>query len=59
MAIVDRTEAIRYALGIAREGDTVILAGKGHEDYQVLKDKMIHYDEREIVESLLEENSEP
>ncbi|UKI35593.1 MAG: hypothetical protein L6V93_15905 [Clostridiales bacterium] len=43
----------------AKENDVIILAGKGHETYQILKDKTIHYDEREIVRDILEKiNSE-
>lgn len=48
--IPDRKQAIFHALKIAEKDDVIILAGKGHEDYQVLKDKTIHFDEREIVE---------
>lgn len=47
--IVDRREAIDYAMRNALENDTIVLLGKGHEDYQVLKDKTIHFDEREVV----------
>ena len=53
--IADRTEAIAAALKEANEGDVVVLAGKGHETYQVLKEGKIHYDEREIVKELLQE----
>ena len=53
-AITDRTEAIRYALSIAKEGDVVLLAGKGHETYQDIMGEKIHYDEREIVKEILE-----
>lgn len=52
-AITDRTEAIRYALSIAKAGDVVLLAGKGHETYQILNTGKIHYDEREIVAQIL------
>ncbi len=52
--VVNREEAIAYGISIAKEGDVLILAGKGHETYQILKDKTIHFDEREIVLSLLE-----
>lgn len=48
-----RTDAIAQALRDAKEGDTVLLAGKGHETYQILGTEKIHYDEREIVHSLL------
>ena len=48
--VVDRKEAIYYALKTARRGDIIVLAGKGHEDYQVLEnDVHIHFDEREVV----------
>ena len=53
IAIVERREAIRYALSIARRGDTVILAGKGHERYQVLGRKTLYFDERRLVEGIL------
>ncbi|MCA8947941.1 MAG: UDP-N-acetylmuramoyl-L-alanyl-D-glutamate--2,6-diaminopimelate ligase [Planctomycetes bacterium] len=44
--IVDRAEAIRLAIGRAGPGDTVLIAGKGHETYQVLKDSVIPFDDR-------------
>lgn len=53
VAIANRTEAIEYAMKSAKENDVVLLAGKGHETYQILKDKTIHYDEREIVRDIL------
>ncbi len=53
--IENRAEAIKYAIKKARKNDIIVLAGKGHETYQILKDKTIHLDEREIVrEALLE-----
>ena len=52
--ILDRTEAIAFALGEAKAGDIVLLAGKGHETYQILGTEKIHYDEREIVRAILE-----
>lgn len=52
--ISDRTQAIRKALSLAKEGDVVVLAGKGHEDYQVIGSGKIPYDEREIVKEILE-----
>ena len=51
--IEDRKEAIRYALQTAQKDDVIILAGKGHETYQILKDKTIHFDEKEIVAEIL------
>lgn len=49
----DRQAAIRSALKEAREGDIVILAGKGHETYQVLKDKTIDFDDRAVAREVL------
>jgi UDP-N-acetylmuramoyl-L-alanyl-D-glutamate--2,6-diaminopimelate ligase len=43
----DRAKAIRLAIEEARAGDIVLLAGKGHEDYQVFADRTIHFDDRE------------
>ena len=51
----DRAKAIRAALKEAKDGDIVILAGKGHETYQVLKDRVIHFDDREVARGVLEE----
>ncbi|MBI4875862.1 MAG: UDP-N-acetylmuramoyl-L-alanyl-D-glutamate--2,6-diaminopimelate ligase [Acidobacteria bacterium] len=49
----DRARAIRRALGEAREGDIVLIAGKGHETYQVLRDRTIHFDDREVALEVL------
>jgi UDP-N-acetylmuramoyl-L-alanyl-D-glutamate--2,6-diaminopimelate ligase len=49
----DRATAIARALQEAREGDIVILAGKGHETYQVLKDRTIPFDDREVARGVL------
>lgn len=49
----DRKKAIALALSLAKEGDTVVIAGKGHETYQIFKDTTIHFDDREVVQSLL------
>ena len=49
----DRAAAIAWALKNAQPDDTVLLAGKGHETYQVLKDETIHMDEREIIAAVL------
>ncbi len=54
--IVDRKEAIVKAIRSAEPGDIVIIAGKGHEDYQILKDKTIHFDDREVAREALKEN---
>jgi UDP-N-acetylmuramoyl-L-alanyl-D-glutamate--2,6-diaminopimelate ligase len=55
ICIENRRDAIKYALTIARKKDVVLLAGKGHETYQVLKEKTIHFDEREIIRELIRE----
>lgn len=49
----DRRKAIAAALGLARPGDTVVVAGKGHEDYQILGCDTIHFDDREVVNALI------
>ena len=49
----DRAKAIRAALSQARAGDVVLLAGKGHETYQVLKSETIHFDDRETARGVL------
>lgn len=49
VTITDRREAIAYAMQHAKPDDTIMLLGKGHEDYQILKDRTISFDEREIV----------
>lgn len=56
--IPDRYQAIKWALANCKEGDTLLLAGKGHEDYQVLSHGTIHFDEREIVAELLSKQME-
>lgn len=48
-AVVDRRTAISSALGMARPGDAVLIAGKGHEDYQIFADRTIHFDDREVA----------
>lgn len=53
--IVDRRTAIHEAIKQAEAGDVVIIAGKGHEDYQILKDKTIHFDDREVAREALKE----
>jgi UDP-N-acetylmuramyl tripeptide synthase len=52
-AIVDRRMAIERALSIATEGDGVLLAGKGHENFQEIDGERLPFDEAEIVKSLL------
>jgi UDP-N-acetylmuramyl-tripeptide synthetase len=51
---VDRKEAIGRALKLAQKGQIVLIAGKGHEDYQIFKDRTIPFNEREIVKECLQ-----
>lgn len=53
--IIDRKEAIRYAIMNAEKGDIIILAGKGHEDYQEINGVKHHMDERDLIREILEE----
>jgi UDP-N-acetylmuramoyl-L-alanyl-D-glutamate--2,6-diaminopimelate ligase len=50
----DRAKAITIALGEAKAGDVVLLAGKGHETYQILKDRTIDFDDRETARQVLQ-----
>lgn len=53
LSIVDRREAIRTAVALAQPGDVVLVAGKGHEDYQEVKGVKHHFDDREVVREVL------
>ncbi len=46
---IDRRAAIALALSMARTGDAVLIAGKGHEDYQIFADRTVHFDDREVA----------
>jgi UDP-N-acetylmuramoyl-L-alanyl-D-glutamate--2,6-diaminopimelate ligase len=50
LRITDRLAAIRAALNEGRKGDTILLAGKGHETYQIIGSEKLDFDERKIVE---------
>ncbi len=52
--VPDRREAIRLAVRLARPGDMVLVAGKGHETYQILGTKTLPFDDREEVRKALE-----
>ncbi len=54
-AIIDRREAIRYALEQAKPGDCIVVAGKGHEDYQEIKGIKYPMDDRELILTAAEE----
>ncbi|WP_279129649.1 UDP-N-acetylmuramoyl-L-alanyl-D-glutamate--2,6-diaminopimelate ligase [Muribaculum intestinale] len=53
LSIADRREAIRTAVAIAQPGDVILIAGKGHEDYQEIKGVKHHFDDREVVKEFL------
>jgi UDP-N-acetylmuramoyl-L-alanyl-D-glutamate--2,6-diaminopimelate ligase len=53
LAITDRREAIKTAVRLAREGDIVLVAGKGHETYQEIEGERFPFDDRELLEELL------
>ena len=52
VSIVDRKEAIRTACMMAQKGDVILIAGKGHEDYQEIKGVKHHFDDREVVREI-------
>lgn len=53
----ERSTAIRQAIMIAREGDIVLIAGKGHENYQILRDRIIDFDDRVVAKEALKERA--
>ena len=52
VSIVDRREAIRTACMLAEKGDVILIAGKGHEDYQEIKGVKHHFDDKEVVKEI-------
>lgn len=53
VVIPDRKEAIKYCMEIAEDGDIIVLAGKGHEDYQEIRGVKYHLDEREVIADII------
>lgn len=53
----DRFAAIRYAIENAQDDDVIIIAGKGHENYQIFKDRTIFFDDREVARNLIKERT--
>ena len=51
--VESRREAIRLAVRLAGPGDIILLAGKGHEDYQIIGPERLHFDDREEAEAAL------
>jgi UDP-N-acetylmuramoyl-L-alanyl-D-glutamate--2,6-diaminopimelate ligase len=54
IVVENRRDAIEFALNNAIAGDVILLAGKGHETYQILADRTIHFDEREIIRQIIQ-----
>ena len=54
LSITDRREAIRTACMMAEKGDVILIAGKGHEDYQEIKGVKNHFDDKEVVREIFE-----
>lgn len=54
LSIADRREAIRTACALAQPGDVILIAGKGHEDYQEIKGVKHHFDDREVVKDIFQ-----
>ena len=54
IAITDRREAIRTACMMAKKGDVILVAGKGHEDYQEIKGVKHHFDDREVLREIFD-----
>ena len=54
VSIVDRKEAIRTACMMAQKGDVILIAGKGHEDYQEIKGVKHHFDDKEVVKEIFQ-----
>ena len=54
VTIPDRKEAIRYCMENGRKGDVIVLAGKGHEDYQEICGVKHHMDERDLIQEIIE-----
>ena len=55
LSITNRHEAIRTAVALAQQGDIILLAGKGHEDYQIIKGEKKHFDDKEELSKALKE----
>lgn len=55
VTIPDRREAIRYVIENAQDGDVIVLAGKGQEDYQEIEGVKYHMDEREIIDEIVKD----
>ena len=56
VVIANRLEAIKHAIDMGRQGDVIVIAGKGHETYQILKDRTIEFNEKKIVHEIIGED---
>ncbi|WP_312287426.1 UDP-N-acetylmuramoyl-L-alanyl-D-glutamate--2,6-diaminopimelate ligase [Terrisporobacter sp.] len=54
VVIVDRKDAIKEAISRAKEGDVVLIAGKGHENYQIIKDEIVEFDDKLVAKEILD-----
>lgn len=55
--IIDREEAIKKAISLANKEDCIVIAGKGHEKYQIIGNKKNHFDDKEVVKKILNQNN--
>jgi UDP-N-acetylmuramoyl-L-alanyl-D-glutamate--2,6-diaminopimelate ligase len=58
ITIENRKQAIKYAIENAQKDDIILLAGKGHEDYQIIGTEKLHLDEREVIEEVLKQSKD-
>jgi len=57
LLITDRLQAIKAAVHFAKKGDVILIAGKGHENYQEIKGIKYHFDDKEIIQEIFSINS--
>jgi len=55
---MDRRQAIEKALQIGQEGDCIVIAGKGHEDYQIIGTEKLHFDDRLVAIEIARKNND-
>jgi UDP-N-acetylmuramoyl-L-alanyl-D-glutamate--2,6-diaminopimelate ligase len=58
ISIVDRKEGIRTACMLAQKGDVILIAGKGHENYQDIKGVKHHFDDKEVLQEIFDSEKE-
>ncbi|TYR82829.1 UDP-N-acetylmuramoyl-L-alanyl-D-glutamate--2,6-diaminopimelate ligase [Priestia megaterium] len=57
VTIIDREEAIKYAITKAKKDDVIVIAGKGHETYQIIGDQVLDFDDREVARKMIRERN--